>query len=67
MGFLSKVQVIERANNTRQFYFNCPAPLAEAMEFEKSESIEWIVVDKYTLTIKRERSARKSAKTAVNK
>lgn len=60
MGFLSKVQVIERANNTRQFYLNCPAPLAEAMEFEKSETIEWIVVDKYTLTIKRMRPPRKT-------
>lgn len=64
MGFLSKVQVIERANNTRQFYFNCPAPLAEAMEFEKSETIEWIVIDKFTLTIKRERPARKAGKAA---
>jgi hypothetical protein len=60
MGFLSKVQVIERANNTRQFYFNCPAPLAEAMEFEKSETIEWVIVDKYTLTIRRKRSGRKA-------
>lgn len=58
MGFISKVQVIERANNTRQFYFICPAPLAEAMEFEKGESIEWVVVDKSTLTIRREGSGR---------
>ena len=64
MGFLSKVQVIQRANNTRQFYFNCPAPLAEAMEFEKGETIEWIVVDKHTLTIKRERSPRKPGRDA---
>jgi len=64
MGFLSKVQVIERANNTRQFYFNCPAPLAEAMEFEKSETIEWVVVDKYTLTIKR-KHPRRSAHKAI--
>lgn len=62
MGFQSKVQVIERANNTRQFYFICPAPLAEAMEFEKGESIEWVVVDKHTLTIKRVRPRRKAVK-----
>lgn len=53
MGFQSKVQVIERKGGTRQFYFICPAPLAEAMEFEKGESIEWIVIDKRHLTIKR--------------
>jgi len=64
MGFQSKVQVIERANNTRQFYFICPAPLAEAMEIEKGETIEWIVVDKHQLTIKRKRPSSKSAKEA---
>jgi len=65
MGFQSKVQVIERANKTRQFYFICPAPLAEAMEFEKGENIEWVVIDKRHLTIKREHLGRKSAKPAT--
>ena len=65
MGFQSKVQVIERANKTRQFYFICPAPLAEAMEFEKGESIEWVVVDKRHLTIKRNRLNPKSGKAAT--
>jgi hypothetical protein len=62
MGFQSKVQVIERANKTRQFYFICPAPLAEAMEFKKGETIEWVVVDKCHLTIKREHLGSRSAK-----
>lgn len=53
MGYESSVQVIERANRTRQFYLICPAPLAEAMELEKGEVIEWIIEDKHTLTIKR--------------
>jgi hypothetical protein len=65
MGFQSKVQVIERANKTRQFYFICPAPLAEAMEFEKGEAIEWVVVDKRHLTIKRGRLGAKPAKAAT--
>src|ERR1700683_1396912 len=43
MGYLSKVQLIERANRTRQFYLICPAPLAEALELQKGEAIEWIV------------------------
>lgn len=55
MGYESSVQVIERANRTRQFYLICPAPLAEALELEKGEMIEWIVEDKHTLTIKRSR------------
>jgi bifunctional DNA-binding transcriptional regulator/antitoxin component of YhaV-PrlF toxin-antitoxin module len=53
MAYQSTVQVIERANNTRQFYLICPAPLARALEMEKGETIEWVVEDKYTLVIKR--------------
>jgi len=61
MGYESSVQVIERANRTRQFYLICPAPLAEALELEKGELIEWIIEDKHTLTIKRGRRAHPSA------
>jgi hypothetical protein len=53
MGYLSKVQLIERANQTRQFYLICPAPLAEALELQKGEAIEWIVEDRNTLVLKR--------------
>jgi hypothetical protein len=53
MGYHSKIQVIERANRTRQFYLICPAPLAEALEFAKGEEIEWVVEDKATLVLKR--------------
>ncbi len=59
MGYLSKVQVIERAAGTRQFYLICPAPLAEALEMEKGEEIEWVVEDKRTLRIRRQPSARR--------
>jgi bifunctional DNA-binding transcriptional regulator/antitoxin component of YhaV-PrlF toxin-antitoxin module len=53
MGYLSKVQLIERANQTRQFYLICPAPLAEALELEKGEPIEWVIEDRQTLILKR--------------
>ena len=53
MGYLSKVQLIQRAGGSRQFYLICPAPLAEALELEKGEEIEWVVQDKCTLTIRR--------------
>ena len=53
MGYQSKVQVIERAKGQRQFYLICPAPLAQALEIEKGETIEWIVEDKSTLLVKR--------------
>jgi len=53
MGYMSKVQVIQRGQKNRQYYFICPAPLAQALEIEKGETIEWMVEDKHTLTIKR--------------
>lgn len=53
MGYVSKVQVIQRGGKNRQYYLICPAPLAQALEIEKGESIEWVVEDKMTLTIKR--------------
>ena len=59
MGYLSKVQVIERAGGSRQFYLICPAQLAEALELAKGEEIEWVVKDKHTLTIRRQLSGRR--------
>jgi len=53
MGYLSKVQVIERSNQNRQFYLICPASLAQALELVKGEEIEWIIEDKATLIVKR--------------
>ena len=53
MGYISKLQVIQRGDKNRQYYLICPAPLAQALELEKGESVEWVVEDKTTLTIKR--------------
>ena len=53
MGFVSKVQVIQRGEKNRQYYFICPAPLAQALEIQKGEEIEWVVEDKRRLTIQR--------------
>jgi antitoxin component of MazEF toxin-antitoxin module len=53
MGYVTKVQVIKRANNTRQFYLICPAPLAQALEMEQGEAIEWVVKDRDTLIVRR--------------
>jgi hypothetical protein len=53
MGYLSKVQVIERAKGQQQFYLICPVSLSQALEMEKGETIEWVVEDKWTLRVKR--------------
>ena len=65
MGYVTKVQVIERANDTRQFYLICPAPLAQALGIEKGEAIEWVVEDRRTLLIRRTPPARRAGKRAA--
>ena len=46
MGYPTKVQLIHRKSSADQYYINFPTALAEAMEFQKGEIIEWIVEDK---------------------
>ena len=54
MGYVSKLQVIRRSSNdNKQYYLICPAPLAQAIEMEKGETLEWIIEDKNTIIIKR--------------
>ena len=56
MGYETRLQVIERKNNTRQFYIVCPAPLAEALEMKKGETLEFVIEDKHRLIIRRKQS-----------
>lgn len=52
MGYPTKIQLIKRANS-EQWYINFPAVLAQAMEFEKGEVVEWSIEDKQRLILKR--------------
>lgn len=52
MGFQTKVQVISR-KDSEQYYINFPSALAQAMEFSKGETVEWIVADKGNLILTR--------------
>ena len=62
MGYESKVQVIQRGPKNRQYYLICPAPLAAAVELEKGEQIEWVVIDRRTLEIRRIEADRRPAR-----
>jgi hypothetical protein len=53
MAYLSKLQVIQRGGQNRQFYLICPAPLAAALEMEKGEALEWVIKDRNTFEIRR--------------
>ena len=54
MGYPTKVQLIKR-KKSEQWYMNFPAAVAQAMEFERGETFEWIIEDKGCLVLKREK------------
>lgn len=64
MGYHSKLQVIQRGDQNRQYYLICPAPLAAALELEKGEPLEWIIKDRQTFEIRRSRSSRRAQRSS---
>ncbi len=61
MGYPTKVQLIKR-QASEQWYVNFPAVLAQAMEFKKGETVEWVVKDRYALTLQRKEASVKQAR-----
>ena len=57
MGYLVKLQKVERPTN-RSFYVNLPAALADAVQLEKGEELEWSIEDKNTLILRRRKPAK---------
>ena len=53
MGFPTKVQLIKR-KQSEQWYINFPSAVAQAMEFERGETVEWFIEDKSLLALKRQ-------------
>jgi antitoxin component of MazEF toxin-antitoxin module len=54
MGYPTKVQLIKR-KQSEQWYINFPAALAQAMEFERGETVEWLIEDKGSLVLRRQK------------
>lgn len=52
MGYPTKVQLIER-KESKQWYINFPAAIAQAMDFEKGEDVQWTIADKGNLILSR--------------
>jgi len=50
MGFPTKVQLIQR-NESHRWYINFPSTVAQAMEFQRGEIVEWIAEDKNRLLL----------------
>ena len=55
MGCPTKIQLIKR-RESEQWYINFPAAIAQAMEFEKGETVEWSIEDKGLLALKRHKT-----------
>ncbi len=52
MGYKVKIQRVERGN-TKSFYVNFPAAIAESARVRKGEEMEWIIDDRDTFVLKR--------------
>jgi len=52
MSYPTTVQLIKR-RRSQQWYVNFPAALANAMDFAKGEVVEWTLVDRQHLVLKR--------------
>jgi hypothetical protein len=52
MGYPTKVQLINR-KDSQQWFINFPSAVARAMEFQRSETVEWIIEDKSQLVLRR--------------
>ncbi len=52
MGYPTKIQLINRAKS-EQWYINFPSAVAQAMEFEKGEIVEWLIDDHQRLVMQR--------------
>ena len=63
MGYPTKIQLISRQKGN-QWYVNFPNALAEAMNFEKGETVEWEVE---TLEVLRMTRRRKKNSTVSKK
>jgi hypothetical protein len=57
MGYQVKIQRVDRGN-TKSFYVNFPAAVAEAGEILKGEEMEWIIQDKDTYILKRVKTSK---------
>jgi antitoxin component of MazEF toxin-antitoxin module len=61
MGFPTKIQLIKRANS-EQWYINFPSAVAQAMEFEKGEQVQWLIDDNQKMVLIRSDEAVASLK-----
>lgn len=52
MGYPTKIQLIKRSKS-EQWYINFPSAVAQAMEFSRGETVEWLIDDHQKLLLMR--------------
>lgn len=52
MGYKVKLQKIDRPTN-KSFMISIPVVMAETLELEKGEELEWLIEDKNTMVLRR--------------
>ena len=66
MGYSTKVQLIKR-KKSEQWYVNFPAAVAQAIEFQQGEIVEWLIDDHQRLVLSRSDAAVSSLKKKLQK
>lgn len=66
MGYATKIQLIKR-KTSEQWYVNFPAAVAQAIEFNQGEIVEWLIDDHQRLVLKRSDEAVKELKKKLPK
>jgi antitoxin component of MazEF toxin-antitoxin module len=52
MGYPTKMQLIKR-QKSEQWYVNLPSAIAQAMDFQRGEVVEWSIEDKKKMVLMR--------------
>ena len=66
MGYPTRIQQIRRKQSS-QWYVNIPAALANAMEFQKGEVVEWVIKEHIGLVLVRQKPEVESKKLPPGK
>jgi len=66
MGYPTKIQLIKR-KSSEQWYVNFPAAVAQAIEFNQGEVVEWIIDDHKRLVLTRSDESVKELKKKLRK
>jgi len=61
MGYPTKLQLIKR-QKSEQWYVNLPSAIAQAMDFQRGEIVEWLIEDRKRMVLVRSDKAVEESK-----